>query len=328
MLFFVIFLYKAPIIVMTFIYKEQYMSLRTREKILNKRISVLGNGYIELIDYMGDDETVVRCARQSYGKDEDELTEEMIDKQIGRMMRDRHTSPFEQVVFQFHVKMPIFVARQWVRFRTARLNELSGRYTKFGDDDFYSPSEGSLRYRSSYPLPEDDEPNLDAAASKLSIEAKEATFADIVKKNNAISYELYDKLTDDQKIPKELARTTLPLSLMTEMYWQMDLHNLLHFLELRMEEHAQKEIREYALAIYKIVNKICPISIKHFTEYKFNSLTLGEKEIDLFCELLRDVETTVNEECFERYNELKTKVFGMAHKIDCRNSVIKPLLKD
>jgi thymidylate synthase (FAD) len=296
------------------------MFTRVKEELLNKRISVLDNGYIELCNYMGNDETVVRCARQSYGKDEDELTEEMIDKQIGRMMRDGHTSPFEQVVFQFHVKMPIFVARQWVRFRTARLNELSGRYTKFGEEDFYVPGESSLRNRNSYGHGKNDE-YFDSNLNNDLVKAKENIITNIVKKNNRISYELYDELSDN-KMPKELARVTLPLSLMTEMYWQMDLHNLLHFLELRMEEHAQKEIREYAIAIYNIVNEICPISIKHFTEYKFNSLILGESEINTLRDILKDdKERSSKEDAVALIN----KIYEMADKIEVRNKVIKPL---
>jgi thymidylate synthase (FAD) len=293
------------------------MNSRVKEEILNKKINVLGNGYIELCNYMGDDETVVRCARQSYGKDEDSLTEEMIDSQIGRMMRDGHTSPFEQVVFQFHIKMPIFVARQWVRFRTARLNELSGRYTKFGEEDFYVPPEGSLCNRNVYGYSENSK-HFDSNCNKELMGVKENMISNIVKKNNRLSYETYDELIN-KNIPKELARITLPLSLMTEMYWQMDLHNLLHFLELRMEEHAQKEIREYALSIYKIVNQICPISIKHFKEYKFNSLVLGENEINTLCDILKDdKERSSKEDAIT----LISKIYDMADKIKVRNDVI------
>jgi thymidylate synthase (FAD) len=293
---------------------------KLRNDILNQKIEVLGNGFVELCDYMGNDETVVRCARQSYGKDEDALTEEMIHDQIGRMMRDGHTSPFEQVVFQFHLKMPIFVARQWVRFRTARLNELSGRYTKFGKGDFYVPGKGSLRKRNSY-APEVEE-SANIYSTKTVTEEKEEILTDIVEKNNEAAYKLYDESVDSKKIQKELARVTLPLSLMTEMYWQMDLHNLLHFLELRMEEHAQKEIREYALAIYKIVNKICPISIKHFMEYKFNALILGENEIKILSEVLHNnVEyNTLNS---EDEMAVVSKIHGMVNKVGWRNEIIK-----
>jgi thymidylate synthase (FAD) len=309
---------------------------KLRNDILNQKIEVLGNGFVELCDYMGNDETVVRCARQSYGKDEDALTEEMISNQIGRMMRDGHTSPFEQVVFQFHLKMPIFVARQWVRFRTARLNELSGRYTKFGEGDFYVPGKGSLRNRNSYlnellekPSEEQDEQSesfkesLDKYLVQTLTEEKEGILTDTVKEWNKLSYELYDKSSG--KIPKELARITLPLTLMTEMYWQMDLHNLLHFLELRMEEHAQKEIREYALAIYKIVNKICPISIKHFTEYKFNALTLSESEIKALSDFLRNDRShyrSLNDEV-----HIIGKIYDTADKIEWRNQILKPLVE-
>jgi thymidylate synthase (FAD) len=240
------------------------------------------------------------------------------------MMRAGHTSPFEQVVFQFHVKMPIFVARQWVRFRTARLNELSGRYTKFGKDDFYVPGKGSLRNRNSYVFIPGE--TLDEYLAKTLVEEKEGALTDIVEKNNEQAYRLYDDTVDSKNIPKELARVTLPLSLMTEMYWQMDLHNLLHFLELRMEEHAQKEIREYALAIYKIVSKICPISIKHFTEYKFNALVLGESEIKTLSDFLDDNKN------YHALNEAEvnviSKIHNEANKIKYRNKTLKTLLEN
>jgi thymidylate synthase (FAD) len=288
------------------------------KKEVGKKYSVLGNGYVELCDYMGNDETVVRCARQSYGKDKDELTDEKIDKQIKEMMMKGHTSPFEQVVFQFHLKMPIFVARQWVRFRTARLNEISGRYTKFSEEDFYVPQGDSLEKRNSYK----DSENTIFFQEKTDKTGK--LLIDTIKDNNSRSYETYEKLFDN-KLPKELSRLALPLTLMTELYWQMDLHNLLHFLELRMEEHAQKEIREYALIIYKIINEICPISIKHFTEYKFNSMTIGEKEIIRLYELIKSLPsyylTNVTNE--NEGKNIFTKIVETYQKIQDRNKTIK-----
>jgi thymidylate synthase (FAD) len=243
-------------------------------KYLDKRIPVLDKGYVELCDYMGGDESIVRCARQSYGKDEDELTPEMIDRQICDMLRNGHSSPFEQVVFQFNLKMPIFVQRQFCRHRTARVNEISGRYTKFDKDNFHVPGEWALLSRKSY----SDETCYEQASLE--------TLKKIIGENNESSYNAYQKLLDTSGIPYELARLNLPLTLYTEFYWQIDLHNLLHFLKLRMDEHAQKEIRQYAITLYKIVKDICPIAINYFTEYQLNAVTLSEKEIKCLSKIL------------------------------------------
>jgi thymidylate synthase (FAD) len=247
-----------------------------REKLsqyLDRKIPVLDKGYVELCDYLGDDETVVCCASQSYGKVEGDLMPEFIDRRIKEMIIAGHTSPFEQVVFQFHLRMPIFVQRQWCRHRTARMNELSGRYSKFSKDDFYIPNDSVLACRKTYSKiieTEDSRGYKDKLTDKI---------IGTISENNDTAYARYESLYDES-VPKEIARETLPLTLFTEFYWQMDLHNLLHFLELRMEEHAQKEIREYASIIYKVVESICPITIKYFTQYKLNSLTLGQEEIE------------------------------------------------
>jgi thymidylate synthase (FAD) len=246
--------------------------------LVGTKVKVLNLGYVELTNYMGDDATVVECARQSYGKNEDSLTIETIDRQIKEMLKNGHSSPFEQVVFQFHLKMPIFVQRQFVRHRTARMNEISGRYTKFDENNFFIPDDNCLTKRKSY---SDDNPD----DKTISIEKLRR----VTKKNIHSSYDIYNELVEDKDIPYELARINLPLSLYTEFYWQMDLHNLLHFLKLRLDEHAQKEIREYASIIYKIVEKICPITIKYFTEYELNSTTLGQSDINTINKLINNL---------------------------------------
>jgi thymidylate synthase (FAD) len=244
-------------------------------KCLDIRYPVLGKGYVELCDYLGDDESVVRSARQSYGKDEGPLDLALIDRQIKDMLTQGHSSPFEQMVFQFHLKMPIFVQRQFIRHRTARVNEISGRYTKFDEDNFYIPGDRVFEDRKSYGNSELDNKSYEKA--KI---LKEDTM-----KSNASSYRTYANLIEDG-VPFELARINLPLTLFTEFYWQIDLHNLLHFLKLRMDEHAQKEIRQYAIAIYLIVEEICPITIKYFTEYQLNAATFGQKEIEILTNVL------------------------------------------
>jgi thymidylate synthase (FAD) len=243
---------------------------------LDMKIPVLGKGFVELCDYLGNDESVVRCARQSYGKDKDTLSIETVNRQIKDMIINGHTSPFEQVVFQFHLKMPIFVQRQFIRHRTARVNEISGRYTMFDKDNFYVPGENILVNRKSYPGYRDP---IDQDPKERRDTTEETHMVQLyTEKHNNTTYDEYNHLINND-IPFEVARINLPLTLFTEFYWQMDLHNLLHFLELRMGEHAQKEIREYAIIIYKIVKDVCPITIKYFTEYRLNTLTLGQDEI-------------------------------------------------
>jgi thymidylate synthase (FAD) len=289
------------------------INTRIKTDELYSKHEVLGNGFVELCDYMGNDETVVRCARQSYGREEDDLTEEDIKRQIDLMLKKGHTSPFEQFVFQFHIKIPIFVARQWVSFRTARLNEISGRYTKFSKEDFYVPEEDSLECRNSYRI------KSDSCYTKNEDDSLDITYLqDIIKENNNHSYDAYSNLVD-REYPKELSRLALPLTLMTEFYWQMDLHNLLHFLELRMEEHAQKEIREYALVIYEIVNKICPISIDSFTRYKFNALTLGEEEINVMFNIFKNLQV---DNISKEEKALFTRVKNMQSIIEDRRKVL------
>jgi thymidylate synthase (FAD) len=289
--------------------------IRIEKKIyfFDKKIKV-GCGFVELCDYMGDDETIVRTARQSYNKDDDELTDSMIDSQISTMLKNEHTSPFEQVVFQFHLRMPIFIARQWVRFRTARMNELSGRYSKFTIDDFYEPDENSLLNRSSYGEEENKTPNGE------SLLEREVLLKELIEENNIQSFEKYNKLLDNN-IPKELARLSLPLTLMTEFYWQMDLHNLLHFIKLRMEEHSQKEIREYAIVLYQIVKKICPITSKYFMKYQFNSYNLSEDDISTLSCLISKLTNVTQYEASEEEKTLFGKIKSKKATIEKRNSV-------
>jgi thymidylate synthase (FAD) len=236
---------------------------------LEKKVKVLDAGHVKLCDYMGDDEAIVRCARQSYKKDKEELSENIISNRIEEMLKGGHSSPFEQVVFKFHLRVPIFVARQIVRHRTARMNELSGRYTEFQEDSFHVPNKDSFINRIAHNEHYESGEWVDAATNRLS---------NLVKDMNGFAFKTYKELLD-HNIPRELARMVLPLNLYTEFYWQMDLHNLLHFLELRMEEHAQLETREFAYAIYYFVEKACPITIKHFTDFQLNKMVIGQKEI-------------------------------------------------
>jgi thymidylate synthase (FAD) len=244
------------------------------EDIMNKKVKVLDKGFVELCQVMGNDEGIVRCARQSYDKADVDLPEEKIKEQITFMLKNGHTSPFEQVVFQFRIRLPIFVARQLIRHRTARVNELSGRYTEFHEDDFHIPGDEAFinRYEN------DNVPVTDEAIEHY-LKEPSNILSESIKSTNEFSFQSYEELIKTKRIPKELARLALPLTLYTELFWQMDLHNLLHFLRLRLDAHAQKEIREYAFALYTFVKLVCPITIEAFTEFQLNSLSIGHSDL-------------------------------------------------
>ena len=200
------------------------------EALLDKEIKVLDHGFIRLVDYMGGDSRIVQSARVSYGKGTKSVRE--VEALIDYLMRHQHTSPFEQVVLTFHCKMPIFIARQWIRHRAARVNEISGRYSVM-EDEFYLPEETAIQYQN-----KDNRQGRDPQEVPVHLRQK---VLNILAKGQQVAYDDYQKMLADD-IARELARINLPLSLYTQWYWQIDLHNLFHFLELRMDEHAQWEI--------------------------------------------------------------------------------------
>jgi thymidylate synthase (FAD) len=227
---------------------------------------VLDKGFVRLVDYMGGDERVVQAARVSYGEGTKSYREDAA--LIDYLLRHRHTSPFEQVILTFHIKLPIFVARQWIRHRTARLNEISGRYSVM-KDDFYLPAPEDLALQ-----------GRDNKQGR-SPEALEAGQAEGVRaaleKGQKEAYAAYSSLIDDG-IARELARINLPLSLYTEWYWQIDLHNLFHFLSLRMDSHAQKEIRLYAEKLFEIAGKVAPRCCESFERHVLGGVTFSQDE--------------------------------------------------
>ncbi len=236
------------------------------EEILDREFPVLDKGFVRLVDYLGSDERIVQSARVSYGKGTKSYRE---DKGlISYLLRNRHTSPFEQVVFTFHVKLPIFVARQWIRHRTARLNEISGRYSVM-KDEFYVPAAGDVAAQS------DDNKQGRREESLPPAEAEEVREAMIAEQRRAYGH--YQELLD-RGIARELARINLPLGLYTEWYWQIDLHNLFHFLSLRMDPHAQKEIRLYANVMFDMVRKVCPLAAEAFEEFGLGGVTFSGRE--------------------------------------------------
>ena len=238
------------------------------EQLLDKEIKVLDKGFVRLVDYLGDDSRIVQSARVSYGEGTKSYRE---DKGlIDYLLRNDHTSPFEQVSFTFHIKMPIVVARQWIRHRTAKVNEISGRYSVMASD-FYVPAAEDIALQS-------DDNKQGRQNEPVSTElAKE--IQDIISEEQERVYETYTKLLD-MGLAREIARINLPLSLYTEWYWTMDLHNLFHFLRLRMDAHAQKEIRVYADAIFEIVKKITPMAAEAFEKHLLTGVALSGSELE------------------------------------------------
>ena len=204
------------------------------EKILDEEYPVLDKGFVRLVDYLGGDERIAQAARVSYG--EGTKTYRESKGLIDYLLRNDHTSPFEQVNFTFHLKMPIFIARQWIRHRTAKINEISGRYSVM-KNEFYLPSGENIA--------EQSESNKQGRKDTPVSPELQTRVVEVLKKDQQTLYATYEDFLENG-LARELARVNLPLSLYTEFYWQMDLHNLFHFLRLRMHPHAQAEIRFYA----------------------------------------------------------------------------------
>lgn len=218
-------------------------------------IDVLDVGFVRLVDSMGDDSAVVRAARVSY--DAGTKTPEQDAKLIHYLMRNRHTSPFEQVILVFHIKLPLFIFAQLVRHRTARLNAQSARYTVM-QDEFYLPSPDAVRGQGAG--------NKQVGDGKLSEEVSRIA-SNVMSTVSHRAYAAYLDLID-MGVCREQARMILPQNLYTQCFWQMDLHNLLKFIELRDHPHAQLEIQEYARAFLAIAESIAPVSVAAWREYR------------------------------------------------------------
>jgi thymidylate synthase (FAD) len=212
------------------------------------------------------DFAIVQAARVSYGQGTKQVNE---DRGLIRYLaRHRHTTPFEMVEFKFHHVMPIFVARQWIRHRTANVNEYSARYSVV-KDRFYKPSVQSVRKQSTVNRQGGDE-LIDEMTAK--------EFCDYLDKADAL-YGDYEKLLE-KGVSRELARIGLPVNAFTEWYWKCDLHNVLHFLSLRMDAHAQQEIRDYATAMFALIQPIVPIAAEAFLDYFLGSVQLSRLEVE------------------------------------------------
>ena len=256
------------------------------EEILYEALPVLDKGFIRVIDYMGDDGAIVQAARVSYGRGTRQVSSDR--GLINYLMRMRHTSPFEMCEIKLHVKLPIFVARQWIRHRTASVNEYSARYSVL-DDEFYLPAPEHLATQSTTNRQGRAEV-LDGPAAAAALEA--------LKSNAAEAYARYVALLNegDGQTPepgraglaRELARAVLPLNTYTQWYWKVDLHNLLHFLALRADPHAQYEIRAYAEVLLDVVRRWVPLTCAAFVDYRLDGAELSAKALAVVRRMLRD----------------------------------------
>ena len=258
------------------------------EEILDKEYPVLDKGFVRLVDYLGSDERIVQAARVSYGEGTKSYRE---DKGlIDYLLRNEHTSPFEQVIFSFHLKMPIFVARQWIRHRTARINEISGRYSVM-KDDFYVPDGGAIS-------PQSGDNKQGRAFDPVPEKLQEDVRRDLERDQRAL-YATYEKHLK-QGIARELARINLPLSLYTELYWQMDLHNLFHFVRLRLRAHAQLEIRAYASVLFEIMSIVCPVACRSFEDHVVGGVRFSRTEMEQLRRMLQGSEPDLKGRALER----------------------------
>jgi len=237
------------------------------EAILDKEFPVLDKGFVRLVDYMGGDARIVQAARVSYGAGTKSFRED--SALIDNLLRQEHTSPIEQVILTFHVKLPIFVARQWIRHRTARVNEVSGRYSVM-KDEFYVPEAATIALQ--------NQDNKQGRASEALPEEEAAGYIARMEAAQKASYGEYSELIE-AGLARELARIDLPLSLYTEWYWQIDLHNLFRFIQLRIDPHAQFEIREYARVILDITRAVAPAACASFENHILGGTRFSAEEM-------------------------------------------------
>lgn len=244
------------------------------EQLLDKELPVLDKGFVRLVDYLGSDDRIVQAARVSYGAGTKSFRQ---DKGlIDYLLRNDHTSPFEQVILTFHTKMPVFVARQWVRHRTARLNEISGRYSVM-KDEFYIPEGQNIAFQSS----DNKQGRMDDAVNP---ELQEEIRRELEDQQSA-AYAAYTQLID-RGLARELARINLPLSMYTEWYWQIDLHNLFHFLRLRLDAHAQYEIRVYAEKMLEAAEAVAPMAVESFRNHRLGGVNFTSAEQNVLRKVL------------------------------------------
>jgi thymidylate synthase (FAD) len=256
------------------------------EELLFEAIPILDHGFIRVVDYMGDDSAIVQAARVSYGKGTKKVTED--HGLINYLMRHRHSTPFEMCEIKFHIKLPIFVARQWIRHRTANVNEYSARYSIL-DKEFYIPRPEHLATQSKINNQGRGDVLDGIRAEKIMTLLKEDAVRAYTHYQEMLNEtETGEKINDQEEgLARELARLNLPINFYTQWYWKIDLHNLMHFLSLRADSHAQYEIRIYAEAMLDILKKWVPATYQAFMDYRIGSAQLSSKGLAVIRALLQ-----------------------------------------
>jgi thymidylate synthase (FAD) len=255
------------------------------EEILYRPLPVLDHGFIRVVDYMGDDSSVVQAARVSYGRGTKRVSD---DRNLVRyLLRHSHTTPFEMAEIKLHVKLPIFVARQWIRHRTANVNEYSARYSVL-DKEFYVPERSQIAAQASVnrqgrgELLSDSETDRVLQLLKRDAEIVYADYLELLNQD-----ESGNQLASDRSgIARELARMNLSLNFYTQWYWKIDLHNFMHFLKLRADPHAQFEIRAYADKLLEIFKLWTPLTYEAFLEYRLHAINLSKSSVEVIQRLL------------------------------------------
>jgi thymidylate synthase (FAD) len=279
------------------------------EKVLYEAIPVLDHGFVRVIDYMGDDSSIVQSARVSYGKGTKKVSTD--EGLIRYLMRHWHSTPFEMCEIKYHVKLPIFIARQWIRHRTANVNEYSARYSIL-DKEFYLPAKNQLATQS--------QSNRQGRGDVLQGKQAEEVL-NILKDDATRTYNNYEKLLnerfdgtkiDENKtgLARELARMNLTLNTYTQWYWKTDLLNLLNFLFLRADDHAQYEIRVYAQTMLDTVKKWVPITYQAFMDYRVGAAEISSKGLKVIKSMISGKNTNQEESGLSKreWNELMEKL--------------------
>ena len=255
------------------------------EEILYQPLAVLDHGFVRVVDYMGDDGAIVQAARVSYGKGTKRVSEDR--GLINYLMRHRHTTPFEMCEIKYHVKLPIFVARQWIRHRTANVNEYSARYSIL-DNEFYIPAPEDLGVQS----------RSNRQGRGQSLEGEEARrVLHLLREDAEKVYGDYTEMLNEddagapidperQGLSRELARMNLTLNFYTQWYWKIDLLNLFHFLSLRADDHAQYEIRAYAEVMIETVKRWVPLAADAFAQYRMGGANLSATGLEVVKRLI------------------------------------------
>lgn len=270
---------------------QAYTTRRATVPALEERLytpfSVLDHGFVRVIDYMGDDNAVVQAARVSYGRGTKKVSEDA--GLIKYLMRHRHSTPFEMCEIKLHIKLPIFVARQWIRHRTANVNEYSARYSIL-DKEFYLPAPEHLAAQSTHNRQGREEVITGAQAHTILTMLKD----DALRCYDHYEYMLNENEADPTRpgLARELARMNLPVNFYTQWYWKVDLHNLMHFLSLRADSHAQYEIRAYADVMVDILKAWLPVTYAAFDEYRLHGAHFSKTGLEVIRRMVRGESVT------------------------------------